>query len=245
MYQQPSYQSPVIFVGGLSLSASARDVGIHFSQYGNVLQVDLPLSRNGDRKGFAFVHFASPEGVELALQEKNHEIKGKRVAVRRGLDQAQASQETKNMQERKIFAAGFPDYATEESVFVLVSPFGKIAKILSPKGGIGKRGFCYIVMRDKICFDNMIELGGLYIDEDHYVTFTPASTKSALKSTDAVKRASMSSGSHKGQQQFVAEKGNSIHKSSQQARTSSFGGVTHPPSSNITGSQTCYEPFAS
>lgn len=165
----------------------------------------MPLSRSGDRKGFAFVHFAHPEGVELALQEKIHEIKGKRVAVRRGLDQAQASQETKNMQERKIFAAGFPSYATEESVFIAVSPLGKIAKILSPKGGIGKRGFCYIVMRDKICFDNMIEQGGVYIDEDHYVTFTPASTKSALKSSDTVKRASTSSGSQQGQQ-FVAEK---------------------------------------
>lgn len=116
-----TYQSPVVFVGGLSLAASARDVGLHFQQFGEVLKVDMPLTQAGDRKGFAFVHFAYFESVELALDQKIHEIKDKRVAVRLGLDQAQASELTKNMQERKIYASGFPEYATEENVFVIIS----------------------------------------------------------------------------------------------------------------------------
>lgn len=141
----------------------------------------MPLTRVGDRKGFAFIHFAYSESVDLALDQKIHKIKGKRVAVRKGLDQAEASEQTKNMQERKIFASGFPNYASEESVFVAISQFGKIVKILSPKGGIGKRGFCYIVMKDRSCFDLMNGEGGVYFDAFHYVHFSPACTKSALQ----------------------------------------------------------------
>ena len=79
------------------MAASARDVGLHFQSFGEVLKVDMPLTRVGDRKGFAFIHFAYSESVDLALDEKIHKIKGKRVAVRKGLDQAEASEQTRNM----------------------------------------------------------------------------------------------------------------------------------------------------
>lgn len=70
-------QSASLFVGGLSLSASAKDVGQYFEQFGSIMKVDLPLSKSGQRKGFAFVHFGSQEGVGKALAIKVHIIRGK------------------------------------------------------------------------------------------------------------------------------------------------------------------------
>lgn len=173
-------QSAFLFVGGLSLSASAKDVGQYFEQFGSIVKVDLPLSKSGQRKGFAFVHFGSQEGVGKALAIKVHIIRGKRVAVRRGMAGSDASQATREMQSRKIFASGFSKDASEEEVFRAVSAFGRVERILSPKGGIGQRGFCYIVMKDKAAFDHLCHLGQLEFGID-IITVGPAQLKSEIK----------------------------------------------------------------
>lgn len=173
-------QSDFLFVGGLSLSASAKDVGQYFEQYGSIVKVDLPLGKSGQRKGFAFVHFRSGASVGHALAVKVHVIRGKRVAVRRGMAGADASVATREMQARKIFASGFSHDISEEEVFRVVSTFGRVERILSPKGGIGQRGFCYVVMKDNAAFDHLCHLGQLAFGED-IVSLSPAQLKSEVK----------------------------------------------------------------
>jgi len=159
-YQLASVENR-IFVGGLSLGATESDLWSHFLPFGCVLRVDMPLGRSGEKKGFAIVHFEDSNAATRALGVRVHEIRGKRVAVRRALDSAEASMATKSMQEKKVFASGFPYFTTEEEVFQLFSHFGKILKILSPKGGVGKRGFCYVIMKDKEDFEYLVTLGEL------------------------------------------------------------------------------------
>ncbi len=169
-----------MFVGGLSLSASAKDVGHYFEQFGPIVKVDLPLSKSGQRKGFAFVHFGDSSSVTHALACKMHVIKGKRVAVRRGMAGADASVATRDMQARKIFASGFSQETSEEEVFRAVATYGRVERILSPKGGIGQRGFCYVVMKDRQAFEQLCRLGQLVYGDD-LITLTPAQLKSELK----------------------------------------------------------------
>lgn len=185
-YQQASVEKRV-FVGGLPLGATEVDLRNHFRSFGCVLRVDMPLSKSGEKKGFAIVHFDGSYGVENALSVRVHEVRGKRVAVRRALDSAQASLATKSMQEKKVFANGFPGNATEEEVFQLFSLFGKILKILSPKGGVGKRGFCYVIMKDKEDFDYLVSLGELAFRGSH-VSVQPACTKHLLKEQPVFKK---------------------------------------------------------
>lgn len=185
-YQNTSVENR-IFVGGLSLGATETDIRNHFFSFGYILQVDMPLSKSGEKKGFAIVHFDSPNGVENALSVKIHEIRGKRVAVRKALDSSEASLATKSMQEKKIFASGFRSHVTEEEVFQLFSSFGKIVKILSPKGGVGKRGFCYIIMKEKEDFDQLIYLGELSF-YGCQVSVQPACTKHLLKEKPSFKK---------------------------------------------------------
>jgi len=178
---QSTYQSSsFLFVGGLSLEASAKDIGTYFEKFGRVLKVDLPLNKGGQRKGFGFVHFSNSESIQEALACNCHQIRGKRVAVRKGLDNNEASAVTKEMQERKIYASGFPSHATEEYVFSYFSNFGKVSRILSPKGGIGERGFCYIIMKETQDFDYLCDLGCVKLDHTS-ISLVPAQIKSKVK----------------------------------------------------------------
>lgn len=179
--RQSTYQSACfLFVGGLSLEASAKDIGTYFEVFGQVVKVDLPLNKGGQRKGFGFVHFSDRDAIYQAVNYKSHEIKGKRVAVRRGLDNSQASAATKDMQERKIYASGFPLYATEEYVFSYFSEFGKVSRILSPKGGIGQRGFCYVIMKETQDFEYLCNEGWVTLDHST-ISLIPAQIKSKVK----------------------------------------------------------------
>ena len=185
-YQLSSVEKKV-FVGGLPLGATETDLRNHFGSFGFVLRVDMPLSKSGEKKGFAIVHFDGSYGVENALSVRVHEVRGKRVAVRRALDSAEASQATKSMQEKKVFASGFPGTATEEAVFELFSVFGKVLRILSPKGGVCKRGFCYVIMKDKEDFDYLVSLGELAF-RGCQVSVQPACTKHLLKEQPVFKK---------------------------------------------------------
>lgn len=172
--------SNFLFIGGISLEASARDVGQHFEQFGKVTKVDLPLTRAGLRKGFGFVHFLDSESLQKALSYKLHEIRGKRVAVRKGVNNQEASQATKSMQERKIYATGFPAWITEEEVYSIFAKYGKVARILSPRDGIRHRGFCYVIMKDVQDFEHLCSLGGITL-QTFYITLMPAQIKSKVK----------------------------------------------------------------
>ena len=49
----------------------------------------------------------------------------------------------------KIFAKGFGTGDTEEKILRNFSQYGTIGRLLIPKGGVEKRGFCYIIMATK------------------------------------------------------------------------------------------------
>lgn len=168
-----------IFVGGLPMGATHGDLFSHFSNFGDVTGIDIPLNNKGERKGFAFVHFQNPEAVHYALLLKIHDFKGKKIAVRRSIDTKIASIVTKSMQERKIFAQGFPTGTTEDKVNRWAQSFGEVTRVLSPRGGIGKRAFCYIIMAHKDDFNRMIEAQTLnYLG--HKISLVAATLKSTL-----------------------------------------------------------------
>lgn len=169
-----------VFVGGLILSATEEDLWDYFCFFGPIRSIDLPMGKNMQKKGFAFVHFLDFDSASRALNQTVHSILGKRVALRRGLDPEEASANTKKMQERKLFVSGFNKEADETSVFLLFRRYGKVTRILSPKGGIGERGFCYVVMADKSSYDHLVEIGQICL-LDEIISIQPATAKSVLR----------------------------------------------------------------
>ena len=98
-----------VFVGGLPHNIGKDEIIIYFSRFGDILKVDLPkYGKSRKLKGFGFVFFSSPCEIENVLEHGDHQIQGKRVTVRRGLEDETAQKMTKDNQYKKLYVSGFP-----------------------------------------------------------------------------------------------------------------------------------------
>uniref|UniRef100_A0A1B6G3J6 RRM domain-containing protein n=1 Tax=Cuerna arida TaxID=1464854 RepID=A0A1B6G3J6_9HEMI len=78
-----------IFVGGLSTELSDDDIKNYFSQYGNIVEVEMPYDKTkNQRKGFCFITFDSEQVVSELLKTPKQSINGKEVDVKRATPKA-------------------------------------------------------------------------------------------------------------------------------------------------------------
>lgn len=78
-----------IFVGGLSTELSDDDIKNYFSQYGNIVEVEMPYDKTkNQRKGFCFITFDSEQVVSELLKTPKQSINGKDVDVKRATPKA-------------------------------------------------------------------------------------------------------------------------------------------------------------
>merc|ERR1712061_224491 len=66
--------SEKIFVGSLPKSAGKETIANHFSQFGEVREVNLKLDGCGNSRGFAFVTFASADSAHVVLDNYAHNM---------------------------------------------------------------------------------------------------------------------------------------------------------------------------
>lgn len=151
---------PRVFVGGIPRIIKQDELLSYFEQFGGVETVDLPINRRkGILKGFAFVTFKDQVSMQSALSQKEHVIKGKKVALREALDFAQASKETRRLQSAKLFVKGFSLQTTEREIEDLFSIYGEVNRVLysvSAKTGCF-RGFCYVIMKECVVSESLIK----------------------------------------------------------------------------------------
>ncbi|XP_077279133.1 RNA-binding protein squid-like isoform X3 [Temnothorax americanus] len=73
-----------IFVGGLSTELSDDDIKNFFSQFGNIVEVEMPFDKTkNQRKGFCFITFESEQVVNELLKTPKQTINGKAVDVKK------------------------------------------------------------------------------------------------------------------------------------------------------------------
>ncbi|RZC35017.1 RNA-binding protein squid [Asbolus verrucosus] len=73
-----------IFVGGLTNELSDDDIKNYFSQYGNIIEVEMPFDKTkNQRKGFCFITFESEQVVNELLKTPKQTIKDKEVDVKK------------------------------------------------------------------------------------------------------------------------------------------------------------------
>ncbi|XP_063987065.1 RNA-binding protein squid isoform X2 [Diachasmimorpha longicaudata] len=73
-----------IFVGGLSTELSDDDIKMFFSQFGTIVDVEMPFDKTkNQRKGFCFITFESEQVVNELLKTPKQTINGKEVDVKR------------------------------------------------------------------------------------------------------------------------------------------------------------------
>ncbi|KAG8223392.1 hypothetical protein J437_LFUL002637 [Ladona fulva] len=73
-----------IFVGGLVPELSDDDIKGFFSQYGSIVEVEMPYDKTkNQRKGFCFITFDSEQVVQELLKTPKQTINGKEVDVKK------------------------------------------------------------------------------------------------------------------------------------------------------------------
>lgn len=73
-----------IFVGGLTPEISDDEIKTYFSQFGNIIEVEMPFDKQkAQRKGFCFITFDSEQVVNELLRTPKQKISGREVDVKR------------------------------------------------------------------------------------------------------------------------------------------------------------------
>jgi squid-like protein len=144
-----------LFVGGLPQDAKDTDIKEHFAQFGEIDGVNLKTDpHTGRSRGFAFVVFKATAAVDEAVAAE-HNIKGKKVAVKR----AQAKQ-------GKIYVGKLKPELSDEQIKEFFAGYGAVAAIEQPfdKMKNERKNFCFVTFEKEEPAKKLLKEGLVTID---------------------------------------------------------------------------------
>ena len=144
-----------LFVGGLPQDVKDADLKSHFGAFGEIEGINLKTDPNtGRSRGFGFVIYKSVDGVEKAVAQEEHEIKGKNVAVKK----AQAKQ-------GKIYVGKLKPEITDEEIKEFFEAYGTIASLEQPfdKTKNERKNFCFITYEKEETAKKLLKEGTVSI----------------------------------------------------------------------------------
>merc|ERR1711997_639759 len=144
-----------LFVGGLPQDAKDTDIKEHFKQFGEIDSVNLKTDPStGRSRGFAFVVFKEQEGLEKAVATEEHNIKNKKVAVKK----AQAKQ-------GKVYVGKLPkdDKLSDDAIKEFFAGYGAIAAVEQPfdKVKSERKNFCFITFEKEESAKALLKVGSV------------------------------------------------------------------------------------
>ena len=141
-----------IIVRQLDFNTTQTTIESYFSHYGHVREIIMKFNETGRSKGFCFVVFNDKQSLEGVLN-KEHEIDGKKVQVRR------AGETAGNNMTNKLFCGGLPHALSEEDLSEYFSQFGQISnfEFIFEKGTQVRRHFCFILFEDPNSVEKIVE----------------------------------------------------------------------------------------
>lgn len=138
-----------LFVGGISWESTVKDVREYFETFGKVVNCTLKTDYQTQKsRGFGFVCFAAPEGVDKVLEKKEHKLHG------RTIDPKKATPRPK-----KIFVGKLDPDTPQEDVSEYFSKFGEVEKMEFPfdKNKEKRRAFCFVEFKKMSAFKKCLE----------------------------------------------------------------------------------------
>ena len=145
-----------VFAGGLPQEAKEEDIREHFSQFGEIEAINLKTdSATGQSRGFAFIIFKTEEGLQNATVESTHNIKEKKVAVKKA-----------QTRPGKIYVGKLKAEITDDQIKTYFSQFGTISNIEQPFDKIKneRKNFCFITFEKEETAKKLIKEGTVYLE---------------------------------------------------------------------------------
>mmetsp|Transcript_54570 Transcript_54570/g.130186 ORF Transcript_54570/g.130186 Transcript_54570/m.130186 type:complete len:442 (-) Transcript_54570:19-1344(-) len=127
-----------VFCGGLPSNATEQQVGGHFAKYGQVLHVNIPPPKEGEKKGlYAFVTFKLAADADCSVVDSQTFPGAPRplamgFATPRRKDANSAKEKAEQLNDSnpcKVFVGGVSDRDSEEEVGDFFSQWGLVALI--------------------------------------------------------------------------------------------------------------------
>ncbi len=141
-----------LFLGGLSLDTVEKDLRKHFTQFGQIVDVQVMRDREaGVSRGFAFVTFACSFMAEAAFEHDEHIINEVKIVpqyatpdiprYKKTMPELDAQLDDECKDKRSIFVGALKETISEDNLVQYFSGFGKVlraVKITDKESGAKK-----------------------------------------------------------------------------------------------------------
>jgi len=145
-----------LFVGGLPQDAKQEDISVHFQTFGEIDNINIKTDpATGRSRGFAFVVFKTIQGLQDAVTEAEHAVKGKKVAVKKA-----------KAKEGKIYVGKLKPELSDDDIKNHFAQFGQITAVEQPfdKTKNERKNFCFITFEKEDCAKQLLKAGSTNIN---------------------------------------------------------------------------------
>ena len=152
--------SKTLFVGGLSYKTTERDLKEYFAKFGEVDKVEVTRNHSGTSKGYGFVFFTDPLGVDSVLKVSTHKILSRRIDCQRAKAKAQKAEYYKMLRQCRIFVGGLSADITDQDLKEFCRGFGEIksAYVIKDYNNSKSLGFGYALFKDPKVAKRLVDM---------------------------------------------------------------------------------------
>merc|ERR1712192_69981 len=153
-----------LYVGNLPFQATEDEVSAVFSEYGDVLDIYLPM-KDGTPRGFCFVTM-DPQGAENAMADLNgSNFQGRNLVVNEPLKKGEKATQ-RGRPQYKLYVGNLSFYTSQDTLYNIFSEFGEVYDVYLPTdpNNDQPRGFGFITMDRADAAAAIEELDGLDLD---------------------------------------------------------------------------------
>ncbi|KAG1729070.1 uncharacterized protein EDB91DRAFT_838374 [Suillus paluster] len=154
--QNPPFPKKSIFVGRLSWNVDNDWLAQEFASCGEVVSAQVQTDRaTGKSRGFGYVHFASADAVEKALEMNGKEIDGRPVNIDKSTppdknavreNRAKSFGDTQSPASSTLFVGNLSFGVTEDQLYEVFGEHGDVKNVRVPTDRDSGRpkGFAYV-----------------------------------------------------------------------------------------------------
>jgi len=155
-----------LFVGALPQEAKDTDIKEYFGTFGDIENINLKMDpMTGRSRGFAFIVFKELAGIDAALAQTAHVVKGKKVTCKK----AEARQ-------GKVYVGKLPpgEALSKEDIQAHFEQFGSVVEVVRPVDKMKNnepKTFAFITFAREDAAKQLVKQGQTTINDMTFVTF--------------------------------------------------------------------------